>query len=265
MSATSMVCTSTDMHIYHALALPLPVTTNALPRDVHAALRRSDRKAGKVLGVTVTRDVTQFRAGLDLLVSDQENLHYGNRGDKGGKRSFTLVGALKELGLGLGRKKIQRTDRVVLGERNTISYLPLDDEVDFGYGNDVKTPTARDFNESEEEKGEDFVWDCVNPFATPPNTPVRAISSAIKQFCEPTCPLAGPMAEMDRPTGDTSDGQSFLNLDLDLDEIDGLVSCGADSDEDAENVRRCKRAAMRSRMKTLEILGEEARDAMLEK
>ncbi|KAH7910411.1 hypothetical protein BJ138DRAFT_108493 [Hygrophoropsis aurantiaca] len=196
-----------DMHIRDALALPLPATTNALPREVHAALRRSDRKAGKVLGVTVTRDVAPSQTGLDLLFADHET--FGRELEK--VRNFSLVGVLKGLNLNIARNRSRarregRSERVVLGalgditsvassddekesDGKIISFLPLDHGRSFNHDDELKTPTAGDFDfgsesDDDDEEEEEFVWDCANPFATPPNTPANTLSFELKKRYE---------------------------------------------------------------------------------
>ncbi|KAF9232239.1 hypothetical protein BU15DRAFT_81475 [Melanogaster broomeanus] len=220
------------MDISEALALSPTLSSNSLTPEERTALRRSHRKAEQLLGVTLTQDVKSHdnqhlsvgRAPLAALRSSRVN------GDSivdavqsigigalmavvGAKRarsrqfsSITLVGALKDLGVGMGLDRMGRKKRCVdgscsrrvvigplhyrydTGERSSgsstagsededtsprHSFLDLDPHEEY-----VKTPTYAEFShpptedddeatEEREQKEEQFVWDVVNPFAEP--------------------------------------------------------------------------------------------------
>ncbi|KIK92450.1 hypothetical protein PAXRUDRAFT_829956 [Paxillus rubicundulus Ve08.2h10] len=118
------------IHINEALALSPPLTPKSLTPEERAAMRKSDRKAEKLLGVTLTRDVKSqtmpnlevgrapltivksTRANGGSIVGTVQNLGIGAlMAVIGAKRArsrqfsnITLVGALKDLGsMSLGR------------------------------------------------------------------------------------------------------------------------------------------------------------------
>ncbi|KIJ67342.1 hypothetical protein HYDPIDRAFT_108066 [Hydnomerulius pinastri MD-312] len=130
---------SSLMHISEALALSPNATSHTLTVGERTAMRKSDRKAEQLLGVTVTRDVKTHgiqdlgigrapltdlkstRANASSIVEVAQNIGIGAlMAVIGSKRarsrqfsSITLVGALKHLGVGMGLDATGRKKRRV--------------------------------------------------------------------------------------------------------------------------------------------------------
>ncbi|KAF9220643.1 hypothetical protein BS17DRAFT_882309 [Gyrodon lividus] len=339
---------STLMHFKEALALSPNPSSKSLTPEERTALRKSDRKAEQLLGVTLTRDVKSYavqdlrvgrppltvvkttRANGGSVMEAVQNIGIGAlMAVVGAKRarsrqfsSVTLVGALKELGAGMGLDRAGRkkrcvgatySPRVVLGPLHPRydtgesssgsstagsedegaspqhSFLDLDAEEEY-----VRTPTFADFSHAspedeeegyEEEEEEEFVWDVTNPFAEPqypsghqmlqehfarlrlgefvgPLDQPTTYESVSFDPIEDTVSSPSPARGSRRSSCDLWGSHENLGiLPGDLEYINSLLMM--DQAEEAEMARRKhKRATLRSRLKKLAILGNEARPAV---
>lgn len=197
---------ATSMSISNAL---VPSPTDRLTPAERKAFGKSDNKAAKILGITLTRNhVDQDGRLARVLSADQENPQIGNTlgemmGLIGAKRARSRNSSVfrprkgPQFASGMGMDLVERnkrrrvageyTQRVILGPlRSNGPSAEESEELPTTVGDDsacsfldpsdieeTETPLA----ENNEEELEDlfdssrgFVWDVQNPFATPPNT-----------------------------------------------------------------------------------------------
>ncbi|KAG1722793.1 uncharacterized protein EDB91DRAFT_201486 [Suillus paluster] len=326
MSTTNVMTRSnstTSMSITDALRLS---PTNRLTPAERKAFGKSDSKAAKVLGITLTRNherqANQDRRLALLPSPDQENDHRGNtRGEtmalvdvkrpcSRNASDVTIVGPLKDLGRGLAsgmgmnfvkkrnhkrRVAEEYTQRVVLGPsrsnespgKEESSTAGSDDSVysflELDKTEDTETPPiAGEFLalEGNDEEGEDdlfgnfptsgFVWDVDNPFATPPTTALQRYFEEMR-LSEATGPLdPSPVAPITNLEASSEEEGPELFSDDSFDDIlrpaeraylDFLITQD-EAEEQPMEMRRERRAALRSRNKILDVLGAEAQQAV---
>ncbi|EGN97319.1 hypothetical protein SERLA73DRAFT_184000 [Serpula lacrymans var. lacrymans S7.3] len=298
------------------LRLARPSTTNVLPRDVRSAMRRSDMKASRLLGVTVTRDDGALFAtnnNANARHSDENIVPHcalGMRSSNSKAKSkskthakssslSTLVGVLKNMnmhmrigkevvGVGKAKKRFGKKEgprRVVLAplgpnvsssieearDRNGrlevsdgdscsySAYQQLDDgsrssACDSVIGTTSESETLGRGNEAREDEiaaeARPFKWDVENPFATPTSSPVRVI------MFENISPL-----DISQKSDENANGDDGVK-----EEVEGAHEFHVDMDLELDNRRRERRTrnmTRRTRMKTMQILGAEALDAIL--
>ena len=327
MSTTTTIITRSDsttsMSITDALALS---PTNRLTPAERKALSKSDQKAGKVLGITLTRnDVGHANQNRKLAMvpsADQENAQGRDTfGDMmaliGGKRArsrntstVTIISKLNDLGLGVAvgmgmdfierrnkkrRVGAQYSPRVVLGPLRSNDESPCKEKLsttggydsansflELEHDEDAKTHLAGEFfgeNDAKEEEEDllgrpagSFVWDVEDPFNTPPDAALQQHFEAMRLNegigpldDAPFTPVAYCTFDFDKLFED--DDYSALSCDDSFDDLlrpsekaylDFLIAQDK-ADEDPLERRREKRAALRSRNKMLDVLGEEVR------
>ncbi|KAG2356568.1 hypothetical protein BDR07DRAFT_1491765 [Suillus spraguei] len=277
---------ATSTSISNAL---VPSPTDRLTPAERKAFGKSDNKAAKILGITLTRNhVDQDGRLARVLSADQENPQIGNTlgemmGLIGAKRARSRNSSVfrprkgPQLASGMGMDLVERNKRrrvagdeelpTTVGDDSACSFLdPSDIE-------ETETPLA----ENNEEELEDlfdssrgFVWDVQNPFATPPNTVLqqyvkaRRLGDTIGPF--DIAPVASscyttPSPEEAIPALHSDDSFNDILCPAERAYLDFLIAQD-EAEEQPREKRRQRRAAVRSRNKMLDVLGAEARQAI---
>ncbi|KAG1764839.1 hypothetical protein EDD22DRAFT_882109, partial [Suillus occidentalis] len=265
MSATTVMthCDSaTSMSITNVLALS---STNRLTPAERKAFGKSDHKASKVLGVTLTRNrvgrVHHDRSSSLCLPQDQENAPgddtlEGNiaisakRPCNRNASAATVIGPLKYLGrmlasgIGMVEKRNKHrmvaeghTQRVVLGAtgvgNDSALSLPEVDESE-----DIKALLGAECSWQNDEEGEGVASLCYAPnfeVSSEEESPALSSDDSFDDILRPV-------------------EQAYLDFLIAQDE----------AEEQLMERRRERRAALRSRNKILDVLGAEARHAVYE-
>ncbi|KAG2044056.1 hypothetical protein BDR03DRAFT_977734 [Suillus americanus] len=311
---------ATSMSITDALA---PSVTNRLTPAERKAFGKSDHKAAKILGITLTRNHVNQNGRLAQVPSgNQEDRQVGDALAEmmtfiGAKRArghnssaVTVFKPRKGLGLASGMGMVdlveknkkhgvagEYTQRVVLaplcsneplvekGEElsTTISDNGACSFLEPGEIEETETPLASKYIAGNYEEEEDlfhgsrgFVWDVQNPFATPPNTVLQQYAEVMR-LGETIGPLdVPPVASLCYTTNfDPSPEEETPALQLYSDDsfddmlrpaerayLDFLIAQDEAEEQPMESRRR-RRAAVRSKNKMLDVLGVEARQAVI--
>ncbi|KAG1838272.1 hypothetical protein DFJ58DRAFT_917208 [Suillus subalutaceus] len=282
---------ATSTTITDALA---PSATNRLTPAERKAFGKSDHKAAKILGITLTRNHVDQKGRPAQVPS-------GNREDPQVGDTLAEMMALIGMGMDLVEKSKKRgvageyTQRVVLGPlcsngppvekgeelSTTISDNGACSSLEPGEIEETETPLAGKYisgNNEEEDLfhgSRGFVWDVQNPFATPPNTVLQQYAQVMR-LGETIGPLdVPPVVPLCYTTNfEPSPAEEIPALRLYSDDsfddmlrpaerayLDFLIAQDEAEEQPMER-RRQRRAAVRSKNKMLDVLGVEARQAV---
>lgn len=285
---------ATSISITDPLALS---PTNRLNPAERKAFSKSDHKAAKILGITLTRNhvdqagrLARIPSAEDPQVSDTlEEMMGAKRARNRHSTALTVTRPRKDV---LEKNKKSRvagecTQRVVLGPlRSNRSPMEEGEELsttistcsflESGEIEETSTPLARIYLAGNNEEKEDlfggsrgFVWDVQNPFATPPNAVRQQYIEAMRRG-ETIGPLdVAPMASTTNFEPSPSEEIPALYSNDSFDDVlrpaeraylDFLIA--QDEAEERPIERRPRRNAVWSRNKILNVLGVEAQEAI---
>ncbi|KAG1792661.1 uncharacterized protein HD556DRAFT_1444339 [Suillus plorans] len=285
-NTTAMTCcnSATSMSITNA---PVMSPNNRLTPAERKAFARSDHKAGKVLGVTLTRN----HVGQDNR-QDQENFQGDNEEGAviGTKRSFsrnastaTIIGPLKDrLGriLASGMKMVEKRNkgrmatggyppRIVLGllrynesvpGKDGMGELPtgVSDQIcprslaELDENENTEAPLGAEFLERNEEEEDDL-------FGGSPTGLVRDVENPLASpaLDRRVSPVASPEVSSEEESLALSSDDSFdyMLRPAERAYVDFLIA------QDEAEGQTVEKIALRSRNKVLDVLGAEARQA----
>jgi hypothetical protein len=290
---------ATSMSITDTLALS---PTNRLSPAERKAFGKSDHKAAKILGITLTRNHVDQDGKLTRIPSvDQEDPQAGDTLAEmmaliGAKRArsrnpsaVTVFRPRKDLVEKNKKSRVagEYTQRVVLGPlRYNGPPVEEGDELSTTIGTcsflesneieETNTPLARSNEEKEDLFGgsRGFVWDVQNPFATPPNAVRRQQYIEAMRRGETIGPLDdAPMATLWSTTNFEPSPEEETPALYSKDSFDDMLRPAErayldfliaqdEAEEQPMEIRRQRRAAVWSRNKMLDVLGVEARQAV---
>lgn len=286
---------ATSISITDPLALS---PTNRLSPAERKAFSKSDHKAAKILGISLTRNHVDHAGRLARIPSAEDPQVSDTLEEKmGAKRArnrhstaLTVMRPRKDV---LEKNKKSRvagecTQRVVLGPlRSNRSPMEEGEELsttisacsflESGEIEETSTPLARIYLAGNNEEKEDlfggsraFVWDVQNPFVTPPHTVLQQYIEAMRRG-ETIGPLdVAPMAPCTTnfepsPSGEipvlySNDSFEDVLRPAERAYLDFLIA--QDEAEERPIERRPRRNAVWSRNKILNVLGVEAQEAI---